>query len=195
MFKWFREPKPIIQKAINLVPLVWLIVKTVFRTMSPEGIGIALVMSMLDILSFELLIIFFIYILTQLGPNPRRFNWNKVLFYICVSLIPLVVADVTMPLAQMAAYAQFPTLTGGYSFEALQTAVNTKPLYQLVAFGPFIWSVVCTVAFFPPFIYGMKFSLNMKWHIVIPFAITIAVISWVLGSVVAGIPFGGFTGA
>ncbi len=195
MFNWFREPKPALQKAMILVPIAWVIVKTLFRIITPEGIGIALAMSIADVLSFMLLIMLLVYLLTQFGPNPRRIDWGLVRFYICFSLIPLLVADVAIPLAQQAAYAQFPTFSEGYSFEALQTAVNTIPLYQLVAFGPYIWSFICTVVFFPPFIYGMKKSLNMKWHLVIPFAITVAVISWVLGSVIAGFPFGGLSGA
>ncbi len=199
MFDWFKEPKPALQKAIMLVPLAWVIVKTIFRIAPdgifiPDGIVIALLMSMADVLCFELLIMLFIYLLIQLGPNPRRVDWKRVTFYMSFSLIPLVVADVAMPLALQAAYAQFPDFSAGYSFNVLAAAAST-PLYQLIAFGPFIWSVICTIVFFPPFIYGMKISLNMKWHLVIPFAITVAVISWVLGSVVAGIPFGGLKGA
>ncbi len=192
MFDWFREPKPILQKLIMLVPLAWVIVKTFFRIITPEGIGIAILMSALDVLCFELLIMLFIYLLIQLGPNARRINWKRVTFYMCFSIIPLVVADVAMPLAQQMAYDQFPTFDGTYSFADLEAAAT--PLYQFIVMGPYIWSAICTVAFFPSFIYGMKLSLDMKWHLVIPFAITVAVISWVLGSVVAGIPFGGFTG-
>ncbi len=192
MFDWFREPKPALQKAIMLVPLAWVIVKTIFRIITPAGIGIAVVMSALDVLCFELLIMLFIYLLIQFGPNPRRISWKRVTFYMCFSIIPLVIADIAIPLAQNAAYAQFPTFNGTYDFADLAVANNF--FYQLTAFGPYIWSAICTVAFFPPFIYGMKLSLNMKWHLVIPFAITVAVISWVLGSVVAGIPFGGLTG-
>jgi len=194
MFEWFKEPKPTLQKVVKLVPVVWILVKTFFRIMTPEGIGIALLMSIADVLSFLFLIVLFIYLLVQLGPNPRGINWKLLIFYTCISFIPLVIADVVLPLALEATYAQFANLGGSYSFDTLQLAAGNF-IFQLTAFGPYIWSAICTVAFFPPFIYGIRASLKMKWHLVIPFAITVAVISWVLGSVIAGIPFGGLKGA
>lgn len=188
LFEWFKGPTPMLQKISWVIPAAWVVIKTIFRTLTPDATGIALLMSLADVLSLEFLLLVFTYLFLQLSPHPRAREWLKLSFYVNLAFIPLATSDIAIPLAQRAADAQFPSFANGYDFANLAAATSNAG-YVFVVYGPYIWMAVCTIAFLALFIPGEKQCLEMKWYNVIPFAITVALISWALGSVLAGLPF------